>query len=238
MNGEIKLPNVTLVGLTSVNLYETVCAMKYSMKNIDFGKAVFISHKKPFNLPRSIEFKYTSKMNNIDDYSYKMVYDLGDYIDTEFALIVHRDGFVVHPECWKDNFLDYDYIGSPWPVEDCFKDIYGNICRVGNGVSLRSKKFMMFPKQSNMPWGKVSDEPCNEDVFLCCTNRHLIDAAGLKIAPIEVAKYFGHEYMIPEIEGITPFLFHQWNGTNAYYTKFRNVTIRLYRKIKRKLGNY
>lgn len=162
----------------------------------------------------------------------------GDYIDTEFALIVHRDGFVVHPECWKDNFLDYDYIGSPWPVEDCFKDIYGNICRVGNGVSLRSKKFMMFPKQSNMPWGKVSDEPCNEDVFLCCTNRHLIDAAGLKIAPIEVAKYFGHEYMIPEIEGITPFLFHQWNGTNAYYPKFRNVPIRLYRKIKRKLGNY
>ena len=37
-----------------------------------------------------------------------------------------------------------------------------------------------------MPWEKLGEEPCNEDVFLCCTNRHLLDAAGFKIAPIDV----------------------------------------------------
>ena len=33
----------------------------------------------------------------------------------------------------------------------------------------------------------------------------------MQIAPLEVAKYFGHENMIPETEGITPLFFI--NGT-------------------------
>lgn len=41
-----------------------------------------------------------------------MVYELGSHIHTDFALIVHADGFVVHPEMWQDAFLDYDYIGA------------------------------------------------------------------------------------------------------------------------------
>jgi hypothetical protein len=36
--------------------------------------------------------------------------------DTEFAILVHEDGFIVNPECWSDEFLKYDYIGAPWPI--------------------------------------------------------------------------------------------------------------------------
>lgn len=45
-----------------------------------------------------------------------MVYELGDYIETDFVMLVHYDGFIVHPELWRDEFLDYDYIGAPWPL--------------------------------------------------------------------------------------------------------------------------
>ena len=49
---------------------------------------------------------------------------------------------------------------------------------------------------------------------------HLFEAAGMKYAPLDVAKYFGHESMIPEVAGIRPFVFHKWAGTNAEYPNF------------------
>ena len=42
----------------------------------------------------------------------------------------------------------------------------------------------------------------------------------MRYAPIDVAKYFGHENMLPETAGIRPFVFHKWEGTNAEYPRF------------------
>ena len=66
----------------------------------------------------------------------------------------------------------------------------------------------------------------HEDGFICCKIKHILEAEGMKIAPIEVAKYFGHEHMIPEVEGITPFSFHKWDGTNAKYPNFFKPTLK------------
>lgn len=244
---KLQLPQVTLVAMTSVNVKATIHAMEYSMRGIDFGDAVLITHKKPFGLPQTIRYSHTSKLTNIDDFNYKMVYELGDHIKTDYALIVHADGFVVHPEMWRDEFLDYDYIGAPWPLPKegdttTYRDIYGNICRVGNSAGIRSKRLMDFPKKANVPWegeyayGKMW---FYEDGFICCKIRHLLEAEGMRIAPLEVAKYYSHEQMIPEVQGITPFAFHKWEGTNAQYPNFIKPTIKekakaLARKILRR----
>lgn len=97
---------------------------------------------------------------------------------------------------------------------------------------------MDFPRKANVPW--VGEKGYfNEDGFICCKIRHLLEAEGMQIAPLEVAKYFGHENMIPEIEGITPFVFHKWYGTNAGYPDFRrkhtilNSLRKLHGKCKR-----
>ena len=227
-NGKLQLPKVTLLAMTSVKIKETIKAMQYSMKGIDFAEAVLITHRKPLLLPKEITYKHIDKLDHIDRFNYETVYHMGDYVNTEYALLVHYDGFVVHPEMWQDEFLKYDYIGSPWPLPKegdttTFRDIYGNICRVGNSVSLRSKRLMDFPRKANVPWvGEEKDGFVyyNEDGFICCKIRHLLEAEGMQIAPLEVAKYFGHENMIPEIEGITPFLFHKWYGKNAQYPNF------------------
>ena len=214
----LSLPQVTLAAMTSVNVRETIKAMEYSMRGIHFGDAVLITHRKPLLLPKSIRFSKTTRLKDIDAFNYKMVYELAD----------HADGFVVHPEMWQDAFLDYDYIGAPWPLPPegdttTYRDKDGNVCRVGNSVSIRSKRLMEFPKKKNIPWegeyayGKMW---YHEDGFICCKIKHLLEAAGMKIAPIEVARYFGHERMIPEIDGIIPFCFHKWEGTNAQYPRF------------------
>ncbi len=223
---KIKLPNVTLAAMASVNVYETVKALEYSMRGIEFGEVVFISHKKPFYLPKNIKFKQTSKLTTIDDFNYRMVYELADYIDTEYVLTVHHDGFIVHPESWRDEFLKYDYIGSPWPAPDetnLFRDINGNPARVGNSVGIRSKRLLEFPRKANIPWTRDAHGLFNEDIFLCCRHKHEIEAAGMTFAPIEVAKYFGHEMDIPEIQDVdAPFLFHKWHGRNDQYPRLVN----------------
>ncbi len=232
---KLQLPQVTLAAMTSVKLYETIKALQYSMRGIDFGKVVLITHRRPFFLPVGISWKKTSKLSEIDHFNYKMVYELGDYIDTPYVLLIHYDGFVVHPESWREDFLKYDYIGSPWPLparEHCYHDVYGNLCRVGNSVSLRSKKLLEFPRQANLNWEPAKDGSYNEDIFLCCMNKHRIEAAGMKIAPLEAARYFGHEHPLPETEGITPFLFHKWRGPNADFPRFENPLTKRWRLIK------
>ena len=244
---KLSLPNVTLVAMTSVNVTATIKAMQYSMRGIDFGDAVLITHKKPWNMPKSIRYSHTTKLTNIDEFNYKMVYELGDHIKTDFALIVHADGFVVNPEMWRDEFLDYDYIGAPWPLPPegdttTYRDKDGNICRVGNSAGIRSKRLMDFPKKANIPregeyaYGRMW---FYEDGFICCKIRHLLEAEGMRIAPIDVAKYYAHEKMIPEVQGIKPFAFHKWEGTNAIYPNYIKEplvkrTKRILRKIIRK----
>ena len=239
-NGRLQLPNVTLMCMTSVNVMESGKAMIYSMEQIDFGDAVFISPTKPIYLPRKIRFSYTSKLTDIDCFNYKMIYELTDHIHTDYVMIVHADGFVVNPKMWRDEFLDYDYIGAPWPDphdDFTYRDINGNLCRVGNSVGIRSKKLLDFPRQANLPF-EADHGYFHEDGFLCVKNRHLIEAAGMRIAPLEVAKYYSHETMIPEIEGITPFAFHKWAGSNAGYPKFKGkpkILLRIERKLKKML---
>ena len=42
-NEKLKLPNVTLAAMTSVSVYETVKALQYSMRGIEFGEVTLIT---------------------------------------------------------------------------------------------------------------------------------------------------------------------------------------------------
>lgn len=237
-NGKLQLPNVTLVALTSVKIKPTIKAMLYSMRGIDFGDAVLITHEKPFMLPKKIRYAHIDKIDEIDKFNYACVYELGKYIKTDYILLVHYDGFVIHPESWRDEFLDYDYIGSPWPLPPDddpvkYRDPDGKIIRVGNSVGIRSKKLLDLPGQLNLPWESFYGW-YNEDGFLCCHHHKELEAAGCKYAPIEVARYFGREQTFEETTGIKPFTFHKWGGENADFPKFdKTPWIKvLYRRIR------
>ncbi len=220
-----KLPQVTLAAMTSVNVYETVRAMAYSMRDIEFGDAVFISHRRPLYLPRGVRFGKIDRLKGIDAFNYACVYKLKDYIKTDYMLLVHADGFVVHPECWDDEFLKYDYIGSPWPLPEddrSYRDAAGNISRVGNSVSIRSKRLLEYPDAHAMPWCPMLDGSYNEDIYLCCLFKNEMESAGLTWAPFETALRFGREKPLPENAGKDTFIFHKWWGENEKYPQFRS----------------
>lgn len=217
---KLKLNQVTLVAMSSVNIKKTIKALEYSCKGIDFGSVKLITHELPESLPKNIEYNFIKKINNLDKYSYNMIYNLSNYIDTDFALVIQSDGYVINPSCWRKDFLDYDYIGAPFSLPRdniSYRDTHNNIIRVGNGgFSLRSKKLIDIPNKLNLKW-KPFHGYYNEDGFICCMYRDTYEKNGCKIAPIDIAKYFSHEARIPEIQGIIPFGFH---GKNSVYERF------------------
>ncbi len=193
----MKLPQITLIALSGLNyqMDNHIKALEYSCRGIEFGVVKYIQ---------------IDKIVDIDSWSKAAIYDLPKYVDTEFCLLVHTNGYVINPESWKDEWLKYDYIGAPWPIppNDGFSyvDDLGRVQRVGNGVSLRSKKLLDLIAQRE--W-KPYYGFYNEDGFICCHNRGWLESQGCKFAPLEVAKWFSRELDIPENADVDkPFVFH------------------------------
>ncbi len=204
----IELPRITLCAFGSTDIKGMEKALEYSSRGIKFGDVKLIQHP----------------CNGIDEWNKNIVFELGGYISTDFALLIHPDGFVVNPESWQDSFIDYDYIGSPWPLptdDFSYRDIHGVIQRVGNSVSLRSKKLMDLPKKVGMDWRSFHGNS-NEDGAICVNYRHIFEEHGCKFAPFELAVAFGRETPMWENENIDPFVFHRHQGENAKYPSFEN----------------
>lgn len=192
----LQLPDITLACLTSLDFEGHKQALDKSSEGIEWGAKKII---------------WDENIKSIDDWNKAIVYDLWKYIDTPYAMLIHADGYVINPQCWTDEFLEYDYVGSPWPLpvdEYSYRDFYGNVQRVGNSVSLRSFDMLYAPFDMQIPWREYYGNS-NEDGFLCVHNRHLLEGRGLKFAPIEIARHFSKEYEIPENVGLNTFAFHQ-----------------------------
>lgn len=191
----LNLPDVTLICLTNRDFEGHKKALDASCEGINFGAAKII---------------WDEGIQTIDDWNRKIIFDLWRYVNTDFALLFHADGYVIHPELWNDDWLEYDYIGAPWPVPKDDFSYYtseGELVRVGNSVSLRSKELMRIPSRLDLPWGSYFGNT-NEDGYLCVHNRGILKQHGIKFAPLEVAKYFSKEHEIEENKGIDTFAFH------------------------------
>jgi hypothetical protein len=213
----LKLENVTLVCVTSINIDRAIRAIKYSCKNIVFGD-VFLFSDKDVSVDGIKTFK-TDKLDYIG-YSRFIVYELHKHIETEFVLIIQDDGFVVNPESWSNDFFNYDYLGAPFPIPQkndmiSYRDPFGVLQRVGNGgFSLRSKKLLELPTKLNLEW-KSYFGYWNEDGFFAVHNKHILENNGCIFPPPEIAAKFSIEYETPETIGIKPFGFHGKN--NKFY---------------------
>ena len=201
----IELKNVTLCTVSSVHVDHHIRALKYSSQNFEFAQTKFFSDKEINE--SGIEWIECKELKSQQDYSFFMVNNLFQYIDTDFVLIVQADGFIINPYKWTDVFLEYDYVGAPWPNEPQW-GFTGNT-RVGNGgFSLRSKKLIELPVQLNFRNRTMDFDTWHEDAFYCIHNRGLLESHGCKFAPLEVAKHFSHEIHETDLEGIEPFGFH------------------------------
>ena len=141
-----------------------------------FGKPVLLSH---FNgtIP---------KISSKQEYSNFMIKEVANYFDTEHVLIIQWDGWILNPDKWEDEFLNYDYIGAPWPVELLGTGVCPEYTVGNGGFSLRSKALCKFLQ--TLP---LQDLP--EDVLICQIYRPLLEQVGFKFAPEDVAQRFSNE---------------------------------------------
>lgn len=180
------LAEVTLVAVTSVAMAATVRAIEKSAEQACFGRILLLSDQPPArNLAstRSLfEWRKIQKISSRNEYSRFMLDHLADHIETRFALVVQWDGYVINGEGWKNEFLDYDYIGAPWTH---FHDKH----TVGNGgFSLRSKRLLLASR--GLPLGHNEAE----DVAIARTFRTKLEKQyGLQFAPETLARLFAYE---------------------------------------------
>lgn len=215
------LPQVTLVCITGVNYTASMFALHRSMKKIKFADVILIGHQRPKKLPSGIRFEkaFDSKLDSIDEYSKYCIYSLWRHIETPYALIVQADGYVLNPEAWDDQFLEFDYVGAPWRISDTsYIDPFSNHIRVGNGgFSLRSLKLLKVPLDKDVPWEVNSGDfyqhmnlgLYSEDGNVCVHNRHIFESAGCIYATLEVAIKFSIEQRVSEYDGSKTFGFHK-----------------------------
>lgn len=179
------LPQVTLLAVTDVALGATARALALSQAGVQFGEALFLSPVPPPPETQAT-WRRIATLGSRHAYSRFMLHDLAAHVATSHALCVQWDGYVLNAGAWDPVFLDYDYIGAPWPH-------FADGMSVGNGgFSLRSRALIAACRALPVP---VPDEP--EDVAICRTHRTALEAQGLRFATQEVARRFAFERTAP-----------------------------------------
>lgn len=195
-SSKLQLPNVTLIALTDHKFEEHKSALDFMCKSIEFGEAKII-------FDQSIN-------HDVNNWNRKIVYDLWKYVDTDYCFLFHGDGYIIHPELWNSEWLKLDYISAPFPLPSddfSYRDVHGNIQRVGNSVGLRSRKLLKLPSELKMEW-KPYYGYTNEDGFISVHNRHLFEEHGCTFGTFEQSLDFGREFNLPEHENRDTFCFH------------------------------
>lgn len=178
----IELPDVTLVAVSSVAIPATVRALKACLRQVKFGTTLFLTDQPPPGDPHpEITWRRISPIRSRADYSHFMTKSLVDHVATSHALCVQWDGYLLDAARWDDCFLSFDYIGAPWPQ-------FGDCNNVGNGgFSLRSRRLMN--ACANLP----AHEGVAEDILICRVWRDALERAGIRFAPLDVARRFAFE---------------------------------------------
>jgi hypothetical protein len=135
-------------------------------------------------------------------------------VTTPFALNIQWDGFILNPDMWSTSFFAYDIVAPPWPW--C-----GEAGAVGcGGFTLMSQRFMRartaWELERRPNWHQLP----NEDWYICHERRADFEQAGVKFAPLSLAKQFGIECYCGGRE---------WPGNTFGFHDFRHVKLSTWR---------
>lgn len=176
------LPIVTLLGLDCIDIERLKLAADICQKHFEFG-AVKLLSSIPDNDPRTV---LIDAVDSIENYSHFFIKKINDFVDTDFVLVIQYDGFILNPEAWTDDFLNYDYIGAPWWYED--ENNVGN-----GGFSLRSKKLLHILHHDNQ-----IEQFHPEDHHIARTYGDYLRSQGILFAPESLASKFSIEGCLKE----------------------------------------
>ena len=194
--------DITLVCIDTCTHELAKKAIEKSLENIYPKEVIIFSDKKFFTDGQWIKINPLSR-NEYSEYCIKRIYK---HINTDFILIVQNDGMATSKNFWSEDFLNYDYIGAPWP-----ENIFISFSGVGNGgFSLRSKKLLYELQNENVVYQAKQNkneiwDTTGEDYVICVEYKNYLQNRGIKFAPISIAENFSHEF---EPEKKNTFGFH------------------------------
>jgi len=178
----LNLSNVTLLCVETRDPELAHWAIDRCLAGTCFAKVVLITNIHLVKNKRSdIEYAQAPLIATTKDYSNLLLTGIDQYVVGSHVLVIQWDSFITHPNLWRNEFLDYDYIGPVWPHHP--KTPVGN-----GGFSLRSVKLLQAIKRP----GFIKRHP--EDYCICADNKDFLEReCGIQFASSEVAEQFAVE---------------------------------------------
>lgn len=178
----LNISNITLLCVETRDPVLAHWAIDQCLKGTRFAKVVLVTNIDLVKNKRSdIEYVQAPSIRSTKDYSDLLLTGIEQYVVGSHVLIIQWDSFITHPNLWRNEFLDYDYIGPVWP--------HHPQTPVGNGgFSLRSVKLLREIKRP----GFIKRHP--EDYCICADNKDFLEKeCGIRFAPAELAEQFAVE---------------------------------------------
>lgn len=197
MTTRLQLPQVALTMFDGAGDPRAIRAVEQATAGIDFGEVLYLSPVRPTSLRCDYRFVQIPRF----DYAAAMRFQartMGEFCRHDFQLSIEWDGYPHRPDLWEDGFLDWDYIGAPWPpslVPGATRSVVGN-----GGCVLRSRRFIEALRDAP----DHNDE--SGDVYWCQNAEVLATVAkkGCRFAPVDVALRFSFESTLPEFPVWSP----------------------------------
>lgn len=182
----LHLPDVTLCCVDTRDVNLALAAIARCMAQVRFARVLFFTQRSLVGVaPEGVEL-IDVEVPSVQAYSAFMLRGLAPHVHSSHALVAQWDGFVRDTSRWDPAFLQWDYIGAPWPGRPAGRSV-GN-----GGFSLRSRKLLQALLQPDMQMTHP------EDLAICDVNRARLERDhGIRIAPIEVAQRFAYERVAP-----------------------------------------
>lgn len=237
--------SVTLVSISNVNRELTEFAINKSFETFNFDNTLIMSdgeftgvkyYHNYHDIDSIIQFQdHTGKPVpwDYDAYNIFLLKNIADYIHTDHIINIHYDGFCVNNQYWSDEFLEYDYIGSPtfrdWtPLANTLRehDLYDRTPQGwyngGGGFTLRSKKLLRALQDSRIDTvlSNRNFQRC-EDVTISVKFREILENDyGIKFAPMDLSLKWCTELLtgLPYSFG-----FHGWTNTPLFLTEEETI---------------
>ncbi len=169
--------DVTLVCVDCVEIPRAIKALNHCLSLVKFKNIKFLT-----SIPNECAFSvHINEICSRGEYSKFCLYDLTNYISTDYCLVVQHDGYIINDKAWSNDWFSYDYIGSPFSYND---RVVGN-----GGFSLRSKRLL--ERCNSLYRGDPTTH--DEDYAICWHWRKRLIESGMNFASLDIARKFGSE---------------------------------------------
>lgn len=191
---QLSLASVTLVAIDTFNPQRTASAMKKMAQSVEFKESVLVTCPEKAFDDRSVKVLPVIPTDARIERERFLITRITEAFSTSHCLHVEWDSGIRNVAAWDNAWLQYDFIGAPWPsgmTVKGFPRITENTCVGNTGFCLISKRFADALAKISNPSEYQVNKAC--DIYIAVVLRPALERLGLKFAPRSVAEKFSCE---------------------------------------------